>query len=100
MPLSPEVDLSEFADQDLRDIFEWSDRQFGWAQAERYVDALIVRMEQAAEQPMLGRPYPDLPGGVRRITQGNHIFYYRGIDTGIRVLRVLHQRMQQDLRLN
>jgi toxin ParE1/3/4 len=43
-----------------------------------------------AGQPLLGRLRPELAPNLRNFPVGNHVIFYRPIDNGIEVARVLH----------
>lgn len=94
------AEVSRAALRDLREIFAWTLEQFGRAQAERYLLMLRSRIAAADAQPTLGPRFEDAAPDIRRIVSGSHFIYYREVTSGIRVLRILHQRMLQDLRLN
>jgi toxin ParE1/3/4 len=61
------------------------------AAAERWVD-LESKCRALAGQPGLGRPRSDLRQNLRSLAVGNHIIFYRQIEDGIEVVRVLHGR--------
>ena len=43
-----------------------------------------------AGQPLLGRLCPELAPNLRSFPVGNYVIFYRPIDNGIEVARVLH----------
>jgi toxin ParE1/3/4 len=87
------IELTKAADQDLVDIFDYGIENFGPEQAERYVAALRAKMATVAENPSFGVNYDAVRDRVRRYESVSHAIYYRIIDGGIRVIRVLHGRM-------
>ena len=46
-----------------------------------------------AGNPGLGRPCDEVRPGLRRMEQGKHVAFYREEPGGIRIARILHQRM-------
>ena len=46
-----------------------------------------------ADDPRLGRPCDDIRAGYRKFRVGSHFVFYRVIEDGIDVVRVLHQAM-------
>jgi toxin ParE1/3/4 len=87
------IELTLDAEQDLIDIFLHGIAHFGPAQAERYAKMLNAKIEMAAEHPDFGADYGFVVEGVRRYESVSHAIYYRPVPSGIRVLRILHGRM-------
>lgn len=88
------VSLADDASEDLKDIFAFSERQWGREQAERYQSLLFSKLELLREQPNLGARIPEMSREVRvlRISQHNALY---SIETHrILVLRLLHIRQQ------
>jgi toxin ParE1/3/4 len=50
-------------------------------------------IETVAEEPRRGRSCDEIRGGYRKYTAGSHILFYRVVDVGIDVMRILHGRM-------
>ncbi len=89
----PEIRLSRRAAADLADIAAFTIRQFGIEQARRYREAFERTFALIAERPQRGRSAAALAVGLRRITCQAHVVFYRADETGVLVVRVLHQRM-------
>ena len=45
------------------------------------------------DNPALGRPSGNIRPGLRRMEQGRHAMFYRQVQGGIVISRILHQRM-------
>jgi toxin ParE1/3/4 len=61
------------------------------AAADRVVDELYERFRLLAESPGIGESQPTLADGTyRRFTHRNYVIYFRPIENGIVVVRVLH----------
>ncbi len=58
--------------------------------AERFLDSIDSKCALYSAEREMGELCPDLAPQVRRFTVGNYVVLYRGIRTGIEVLRVLH----------
>jgi toxin ParE1/3/4 len=58
--------------------------------ADRFLDTLHERFVLLAGQPLLGRARPELAPNLRSLSVGNYVIFYRPIDDGIEVARVLH----------
>lgn len=85
--------LSSKATADLEGIYEYTILHFGLEQARAYLFGLHERFQMLAEQPMQGRKADELAPGLRRVEYQSHIVFYISTGTGIRIVRVLHQRM-------
>ncbi len=85
--------LSSKAVADLEDIYEYTIIHFGLEQARVYLLGLHGRFQMLAEQPTQGRKADELAPGLRRVEYQSHVVFYIPKDHGIRIVRVLHQRM-------
>lgn len=54
------------------------------------IQAIGRKCQDCAEMPGIGRRRDDLAPGLRSISHGNYLIFYRPIDNGIEVVRVLH----------
>jgi len=87
------VEFTEDAERDLIDIFLYGIERFGMAKAENYVETLNGKIETAAANPSFGADYSFVRKGLHRYECVSHAIYYRQVAEGIRVLRILHGRM-------
>lgn len=85
--------LSSKAAADLEGIYEYTILKFGLEQARVYLFGLHERFQMLAEQPTQGRKADELALGLRRVEYQSHIVFYIPKNNGIRIVRVLHQRM-------
>lgn len=85
--------LSSKAAADLDGIYEYTILHFGLEQARVYLLGLHERFQMLAEQPTHGRKAEELAPGLRRLGYQSHMIFYLPKDNGIRIVRVLHQRM-------
>ena len=85
--------FSKLAESDLQAILDYTVDTWGGEQAEIYLDGLVDCFKRIAKTPLLGRGCDELRPGVRRIEYEKHVVFYRRTKTGIRIVRVLHQRM-------
>lgn len=85
--------LSRGAEGDLLSIGEFTIREWGIAQAERYIGELERCCQILADNPGLGRSCDYICPGLRRHEHGEHVLLYRSEPKGILVSRMLHQRM-------
>jgi toxin ParE1/3/4 len=88
------VRLSPKARADLSRIWDDSSERWGEDQADRYVRLLAESFARLAEGSVRGRGADEIRTGYLRLSVGSHILFYRmGVDGGIEVIRILHQRM-------
>jgi toxin ParE1/3/4 len=85
--------FSKLAESDLQAILDYTVDTWGGEQAKIYLDGLVDCFKRLAKKPLLGRECDDLRPRVRRIEYEKHVVFYRRTEAGIRILRVLHQRM-------
>jgi toxin ParE1/3/4 len=92
--------LSPAAQQDLREIWDYTCERWDADQAERYLRELQSAIERAAGNPRIGRACDEIRPGYYKLAAGSHTLFYRVIaDEVIDVVRVLHQRMDVDRHL-
>lgn len=92
--------LSPAAQQDLREIWDYTCERWDADQAERYLRELQSAIERAAGNPRIGRACDEIRPGYYKLAAGSHTLFYRVIaDELIDVVRVLHQRMDVDRHL-
>ncbi|MBF0447997.1 MAG: type II toxin-antitoxin system RelE/ParE family toxin [Magnetococcales bacterium] len=89
-------ELSEAADLDFENIFDFGIDTFGLAQAVDYQNGLKKHFDELAEQPKLYAAVDHVRAGYRRSVYRSHSIYYRIEPTRIFIVRILGQ---QDLRL-
>jgi toxin ParE1/3/4 len=85
------------ADEDLQEIYRYTRRMWGKAQAVLYVRGLEQRFTALAANPLTGIAREDVrPEGLRSIAHGSHVVFYQPQPYGVLIVRVLHGR--QDVR--
>jgi toxin ParE1/3/4 len=85
------------ADEDLKEIYRYTRRMWGRAQAVRYIHGLEQRFRVLADNPLAGIAREDLqPPGLRSFVHGSHVVFYQQQPYGVLIVRVLHG--QQDVR--
>lgn len=81
------------AGADLEEIWLYTFQNWSIEQADRYHNAIISAFEELAAGTKTGRRADDVRAGYFRHASGSHIIFYRHLDTGIEIVRILHQRM-------
>lgn len=85
--------LSPKAQDDLSDIWNFTEERWGPEQADKYLRVLQRAMEVVADDPRKGRTWDEVREGYRMYPAGSHMLIYRAAEIGIDVVRVLHGRM-------
>ncbi len=83
--------LTEAAQLDVDEIYEYSILNFGLQQARDYLNGLHTCLVTLADNPRLGRDYSRVKDEVRRFEYVSHSVYYQIASEGILVLRILGQ---------
>ena len=58
--------------------------------ADRWLDAVERRFTVLAKQPHAGQSRPDLAPELRFLPVGNYLIFYRPIENGVEIARVIH----------
>lgn len=85
--------LSKEADADLEGIYDYTYEQWGEEQAASYLQKLQEAFEQLCDYPAMGKHRMDIGQEYFGFTKEHHLIIYRMENAGIRVIRVLHKRM-------
>ena len=85
--------LSPAAKADIDGI--WIDTAQRWSvdQAETYVRQLARTFDTLASHPSMGPACPEIRAGYRKYPSGSHVVFYKLIEGGVDVVRILHERM-------
>jgi toxin ParE1/3/4 len=86
---------SAAARKDLAGIHAWTVNQFGRQQADVYLDQFDQILARVAAFPSLARDAGYWPG-LLKVVSGSHVVYFRRTGAAIRVIRVLHGRMDPE----
>lgn len=91
MPAKPgHYELSPEADQDLGDIFVYTETEFGLDQAVTYLNDLDRCFVSLAENPGIGRERLEIRPALFSFISGAHVVFYRILSGRTRVVRMLH----------
>ena len=92
--------VSERAEADLREIWDFSNEQWGADRADRYLDELAAGLRECGSDPARGRPREDVRAGYRSRRIRSHLAFYTVTADEVVVQRVLHASMDPDLHLD
>ena len=81
--------LSTAAESDLTDIWIYR-AESGEAGADELIEQLVKRFTMLATFPEAGRKRPEIKEGLRSFVAERHVIFYRPINQGIEVVRVLY----------
>lgn len=86
----PSLEFAPAAEEDLREIVEFIARDKPQA-ARRWLARIKDKCRLLAKNPEIGERRPEfLSGACRCSLVGNYVIFYRPIDGGIEVARVIH----------
>ena len=85
----PSVRFLPLARDDLHEIWEYI-TQDNIEAAERLVNRIEELGQLLAQHPHLGRRREELAAGLRSFPMGRYLVFYRPIEDGIEIVRVLH----------
>ena len=87
------VVLSQKARKDFVDILRYTAEQWGKAQLEIYRRKIDTAIQRISRNPEIGALRHDLDQPYRTFPVGVHLIVYRRQENQIRLIRILHQRM-------
>ena len=88
--------LSQEAELDLVDIYDYSLEEWGTAQADIYLRGLYDAFATSSRFPAKGRLRLDLGFDVRSVLYKSHIIFYVEAVAGIAIVRVMHHARDID----
>jgi len=96
----PLFSLTKQALEDLREIGRYSQQRWGRDQRRHYLALLDGYFHALAQNPGQGQRCDEIRAGYRKFLSGRHIIFYREqAADGIQIVRVLHEKMDQETHL-
>ena len=95
----PRVFKQVSAEQDLIEIWLYTFSEWGAKQADKYIDDLAGAFNLLAAQPHQCRERGEFSPPVRIHHHGHHLIVYLAVADGVNIVRVLHESMDVDSRL-
>ena len=83
------VVLVDIAQADLDEIWFYI-AQDSPENADRFIDTLLKKCQTLASYPDIGQDRKELGPDLQSFPVGSYVIFYRAIENGIEVLRVLH----------
>ena len=81
------------ARRDLKDIWQYSYRNWGEKRADLYLDDIEDGFQRLAENPKLGVSINHIRKGYRQLSVNSHVIIYRATSQHISIVRVLGETM-------
>src|SRR4051812_9022386 len=81
------------ARQDVSDVLLYTRRMWGSDQRDIYKNKIDARIDYLRRYPEGGPPRDDLYPTCRVLEVERHIIYYRLRENSVRILRILHERV-------
>ncbi|ABD52941.1 type II toxin-antitoxin system RelE/ParE family toxin [Jannaschia sp. CCS1] len=88
-----ELVIAPRADADLIGIYDYTSDTWGLDQADKYLDELHGRISGLVTGATVSRSAEEVGPGLRRALAGQHVVFFREDAETVKVVRVLHQRM-------
>lgn len=82
--------LSQEADYDIEDIFEYGEYRFGASRTIEYLIGLNEHFKAIAKNPDIGKDRREIKEGLFSFPYISHIIFYRKMKGYIRIVRVLY----------
>jgi toxin ParE1/3/4 len=88
-------DISPAADQDLSEIFDYTEENYGTSQAIAYLEELYHVFTELGSTPGMGRKRDEIRRGLRSFPKNSHMIFYRLRSRRVWIVRVIS--MQRDI---
>ncbi|WP_055442438.1 type II toxin-antitoxin system RelE/ParE family toxin [Lacinutrix himadriensis] len=82
--------LTNEADKDLSNIFDYTENEFGFNQAVKYLTDLKIVLLKIYKNSEIGKNRKDLRKGLFSIPEQSHIIFYLKEKEAIIITRILH----------
>ena len=86
------LDVSEDADRDLDDVFEYTELTWGHEQAVSFLQSIADALDWLLSFPNAGRDREGIAIGLRSLSLDHHVVLYRVYEDRVRIHRVIHHR--------
>jgi len=88
---SLKLELSIPAEDDLRDIVQYTFTHYGERQTDIYLNTLFGGMELLTQNPEIGYRRSDIPANYQCLIVEKHVLIYTIKDQSVIIARILHQ---------
>lgn len=84
--------LSDIAENDVSDIYDYTHGTHGPKQAADYLNGLDGALSALVQQPGLGRSRSEIRDELYSFPYRHHVIFYRMMPDHLRIVRILHAR--------
>lgn len=91
--------LSARAAEDIEAIWLHTYKYWSSEQADRYVQVIVEELKFLCSHPFSGKDISDVREGYRSSKVKSHLIFYKVNNGVIEIIRVLHQRMDTERRI-
>ncbi len=81
------------ADKDIKEIYKYTVREFGFLQGDKYLAGLYACFAMLDIQPDAGHIAAAISRDYRRFEYESHVVFYKKRKSDIWIIRVLHEKM-------
>ena len=92
--------ITKKAVADLEDIWQYTIEKWSLAQAYRYYNLIIDEINFICKKNTAGKSMAHVRKGYRASKVKSHLIFYRIAENKIEVIRILHEHMDIENRLN
>ena len=92
--------ISKEAIADLDEIWFYTVEQWSVEQANRYYELIFQEIDYICKSPHSGKSLNDIRKGYRVSKVKSHLIFYKVVNEAIEIIRILHQMMDIENRLN
>lgn len=85
--------LTPAAINDLREVAQYTEGQWGKEKRNEYLAALDRRFVWLADNPQLGKNRDEVRPGLYSYPEGSHVIFYRSVESQLQIIGILHQNM-------
>lgn len=87
--------------EDLSNIWKYTYEVWSESQADKYYELLVGTFQEIVRNPGLGKNYDEIDSTILGLRVGNHIVFYQMVQSDdIEIIRILHQRMDLQNRID
>ncbi|MDQ6950819.1 MAG: type II toxin-antitoxin system RelE/ParE family toxin [Mariprofundales bacterium] len=88
-----QIRVSELAKKELELIKDYTLKEWGKTQAQKYFSKIKIGFSSLRENPALGKSREEVSAGLFSYPVEKHIIFYRLTPAAMIVVRILHRRM-------
>ena len=92
--------ISKKAVSDLEEIWLYTVEKWSVEQADRYYNLIFDEINYICKNPYAGKSKEHIRKGYQASKVKSHLIFYRVVNDTIEIIRILHERMDIENRLN